>query len=449
MLEGMGRGRLLALAVVAGAGLLAIYLYANAVLQGSGDLRAFSSGIFDMDVSRVVVDLTSDRPAYRASVHPLQKLLIAPFGGALAGGLFGERDPLAAARLLVALCMTLQTLAVGALAWQLARHSVSAAVAALCLCGTSFSTWLAASIPESAAVASLASVLPLLFLNARWGRRFGSTEALAWALLGVLAFGLTVTQLAHCAIALGVRAVWGRERVNADGAAAALWPKLILVGVLFAALFVGGLRLQASLYPSAPKSEDSNPLAVELHFLRTDRFAARPFAHAATVLGHFFVIDFVAPSPGYSDFLIRDYDLQYWSLSLEEAGLAQWTTARAALAVVVLAGVSLAGAGLRRADVRLLAPAACVASQLALHVVYGREYVLYSPHWHGVLVALLVAAAWRAHPRRHTAMVAAAAALSLLLFANDVTVMRDVYRELDLGLGVDVRDVDGAPLGAR
>ena len=186
-----------------------------------------------------------------------------------------------------------------------------------------------------------------------------------------------------------------------------------------------------------------------MHFLRGQRLAATPLAHAANVLGHFFVIDFVAPTPGYSDFLIRDYGMRYWSLSLEESGPARWTAAQAALAVVVLVGVLGAGVGLRRADARLLAPALCVAAQLALHLVYGREYILYSPHWHGVLVALLVAAAWRAYPRRRTAMLTVAAALSLALLANDVAVMRSVYSEFDAGLGIELRDTTGALLPAR
>ena len=179
----------LAAAVLGGLGLLAVYGYASFALPGDADIRRFSSGIFDMDVSRVVADLATGQPAYRQSVHPLQKLLVAPFGRALNAVLFGGRNPLGAARLLIAVCMTLQTLAAGALAWQLARRSLSAALAAACVCAFSFSTWLAASIPESAAVASLATVLPLLFLGARWRRDFPKWEALCWGLLAVLGVG--------------------------------------------------------------------------------------------------------------------------------------------------------------------------------------------------------------------------------------------------------------------
>jgi hypothetical protein len=180
--------------------------------------------------------------------------------------------------------------------------------------------------------------------------------------------------------------------------------------------------------------------------MRTGHLAAAPVSHVGRLLGHFLVFDFVAPFPGHSDFLIRDYGLDYWSLSLEEAGPAQWAPAQLALAGAVLLAVLAACAGLRRADAKLLAPALCVGSQLALHIVYGREYVLYSPHWHGVLVAVLVAAAWNRFPHRCAAMLAAAALLSAAMLANDVVVMRAVYREVEAGLGLHTRDTTGALL---
>jgi len=441
----------LAAAALGGLGLLAVYVYASFTLPGGADVLRFSSGIFDMDVSRVVADLATDRPAYRQSVHPLQKLLVAPVGCALDALLFGGRNPLGAARILIAACMVLQTWAAGALAWQLTRNSRSAALAAACVCAFSFSTWLAASIPESAAVASLATVLPLLFLGARWGRDFAMWEAVCWGLLAVLGLGLTITQVVHSIIALAVRATLGRARADAEAstAAPAIWPRLVLALAVFAAFTWGGLRLQSELYPRAARPDDQHPLAVELHFLRTDRLAAAPLSHAARAIGHFLVFDFVAPFPGYSDFLIRDYGLDYWSLSVEEAGPAQWAPAQIALAGAVLVAALAACAGLRRADARFVAPALCVMSQLALHLVYGREYVLYSPHWHGVLVAVLVAAVWNRHPRRRGVMLAAAAALSAAMLLNDLVVMRAAYHELEAGLGTRGRDAAGLLRGAE
>jgi len=208
------------------------------------------------------------------------------------------------------------------------------------------------------------------------------------------------------------------------------------------------LRLQSELYPQAARADAERPLAVELHFLRTDRLAAAPVSHTGRLIGHFLIFDFVAPFPGYSDFLIRDYALDYWSLSVEEAGLAQWAPAQIALAGAVLLAALAAFAGLRRADARFVAPALCVVSQFALHLAYGREYVLYSPHWHGVLVAVLVAAAWNRFPRRRGVMLAAAAVLSAAMLLNDLVVMRAVYREVEAGLGTRGRGAGGVLSGA-
>ena len=108
------------------------------------------------------------------------------------------------------------------------------------------------------------------------------------------------------------------------------------------------------------------------------------------------------------------------------------------MVLVVLASAR----GLRRPDPRWLAPALCVASQFALHLAYGREYILYSPHWHGAFVALLAAAAWRRYPRRGAAMASIALLLAAALFVNDRAVMQNVYAEVDAGLSI--RDRDGA-----
>ncbi|MFQ5418345.1 MAG: hypothetical protein ACE5FL_15070 [Myxococcota bacterium] len=439
---------LLAAALAAVVVLVAVYAGSSFGLADGADVLAFSSGIFDMDVRRVVTDLATGDPALRQSVHPLQKLLIAPFGSALDAVLFGGRDPHAAARIVIALCMAIQSLVVAVLAWQLTRRSQSAALAAGVLCAFSFSTFLAASIPESAAVAALASTLPLLLLNARWGRPLSAGECVSWGALVVIGLGLTLTQVVHGAIAFAVRLSLGREASAADTPARALVGRVLLTLAVAISLLWGGLDLQQRLYPARGLTGARHPLTVELEFTRTAELSARPVTHATRLLAHFFVIDFVAPFPAYSDFLMRLYGLDHWSLSAEEAGWSQWAPAQRALAGAVLLAVLAAAAGLRRADVRMLAPALCVASQLALHFFYGREYVLYSPHWHGVLVALLVAAAWRRFPARQRAMSLAAVGLALAMLVNDVAVMRTVYREVAVGLGADARDADGAPHGS-
>jgi hypothetical protein len=436
------------LSASAGLALFALYVFAAFELPGEADITAHSSGLFDMDVSRVVSDLATARPSYRASVHPLQKLLVSPIGRAIDALLWKGRNPLGAARVLVLLCITLQALAAGALAWQWTRGSRSAAFAAFVPCGLSFASWLAASVPESAAVASLAAVAPLLLSNARWRRPFTTGEALVWGALGALAFGLTVTQLIFWALALGLRATLGREPLRPDAAADAAPQRLAPALAVGAALLLAtvGLQLQASWYPPATQTDAGSPLATELHFLRTAELGAAPVAHVGTVLAHFAVIDFAAPFPGRSEFLIRDYGLDYWSLSVEEAGADDWALAQRALAFAVALWVAIGCFGLRRADARMLAALLGVGAQFALHVFYGREYVLYAPHWHAAWVALLTVGVWNALPRRSGTLLLIALSLAAALAVNDVAVMRVAYAELEAGLGTALRDANGALL---
>jgi len=430
---------------LAGLGLFGIYAWAASELPGGADVTAFSSGLFDMDVSRVVSDLATDRPSYRASVHPLQKLLVAPFGRAVDSLAFDGRSPLAAVRVVIGLCMALQALAAGALAWQWTRGSRSAAFAAFVLCGFSFTSVLAASVPESAAVASLAAVAPLLLSNARWRRPFTRAEALGWVLLGVLGFGLTITQLGWWAIALALRATLGRAPADASATETATTSarRLALVAGGVVLLGWGGTQLQAAWYPPAVRTGTSSALANELNFLRTAELAAAPGAHVGRLLAHLAVVDFVAPFPATSEFLIRDYGLDYWSLSVEEAGPSEWAPAQRALALAVALWVVLGLVGLRRGDARLLAGLLGVGAQLALHVVYGREYVLYAPHWHAVWVALLTSGVWLALPRRGLSLALIALSLATALAVNNLAVMRVAYAELEAGLGVSARDSDG------
>jgi hypothetical protein len=199
--------------------------------------------------------------------------------------------------------------------------------------------------------------------------------------------------------------------------------------------------LQTRLYPGTPLLWDLHPLADETPWLRLEALGETPVRHVLRLLAHFGVIDFAAPLPGHSDFLLRS-GFDYWSLSLEEG---TWTPAQRILGAAVGVGVALAAAaGLRSREPRLLAPALCVAFQLGLHLFYGREYVLYSPHWHGVWVALLVAGAWNGLPRSLLRFAPwAVAVLSALLLANNLLVMRAIYREVRFGLAAEHRDAEG------
>jgi hypothetical protein len=440
----MNAGWSRALAASLGAlALFALYGHASWVVPAGAKVMRHSSGIYDMDVGRVVADFTTGLPAYRPVVHPLQKLLVAPLGQFVNTRLFDGRDRLGAAKVLIAAFMTLDVLLVGLLAYQLARRSLIAGLVAGLVCGLSFSSLLAASIPESAAVSCLGTVIPLVFLNARIGRSFTWWEAGAWGVLGVFCIGFTITQIVHWAIALVVRLVLVRRESPGPDHRMRLVPKVAVAIAVAVVLTLSGARLQSTLYPGTAAFYAKSPLASERHYLRVEAVARAPLQHTARLLGHFLLYPFLAPLPAYSDYLIRDFGLGYWSLSVEESRPEHWLPAPRALSAALLLGLLLACAFRGRVGLLFLAPSLSVASQFALHFFYGREYILYSPNWHGVLVAVVFAAAWNGMGRRRIAFLIAVAVLGAAMLVNNLDVMKAVYREVDAGLAVELRDAEG------
>jgi len=428
-----------------GLALFAGYALTGAWLASRGDVLAHSSGIYDMDVARVTADWTGESPPLRASVHPLQKLFVAPLGAALAS--LHPRGPLGAAQLLAAAASALGAVAAGVLAFQLARGAAGAALAACALTGVSFAHGLAGALPESAVLAGLASVVPLVLREARRGRALGVGEGAVWVGLAVVGFGLTVTQGGVVAIAAAFRAA---ERVRAGSpSAAGLAGRATLALAAAAALALALGALQARLYPGAPAVLAESPLAGERPFLRDAELRATPVRHAARLAGHFLVVDFLAPLPARSPFLLRDYGIPTWSLSAEEARLRGWHAGRLGLAAVWVAALAALAWGGRWRDARLAAPAGVLAFHFGLHLLYGREYVLYAPHWHAVAVAVAVAAAWNGRlGRTPRALGLVCAGLAAALLASNAGVLAAVGDEVAHGLGADVRDTQGRPLPA-
>jgi hypothetical protein len=429
-----------------GAGLLGLYLVASFGLSGQAKILRLNSSIFDLDVGRSVTDWTTNRAGHRTHVHPLVKLFVAPFGTALRFGA-GLSD-LAAARWIAALGMTLNVLLVGRLAVRLSGGAAWPGILAALVCGASFSSVLLASIPDTASLSGLGTVVPLLYLNRRWGSRFGWGEALVWSLIGVLCIAFTVSQIANWGIALAVRALPRGGGPTAAGASR-IGAKLLAAVAAFAALTWGAASLQAALYPGTGRFYRNRSPARELRsFHRLESVREAPVRHTLRLAGHFAGVNFVAPFPGYADFVIERWHQPYWSLSLEEARFERWHPAQIALFGVwlfaLLPGALLWGRG----DRRMLAPLLCVASQFALHFVYGREYILYSPNWHGAVTAVLVAAAWNGLGEGRRWMPPVALAFSLALAVNSLAVMQRVYREVEIGLEQPLRDASGNPLPA-
>ena len=432
------------LAVVLGASLLlSVYGTASFVLPRGVDLMRHSSGIYDMDVARVVADFTTRLPAYRPAVHPLQKLLLAPLGRYVNTRFFDGLDRLAAAKVLIAIGVTLEVLLVGVLAFRLARRSLAAGVVAGAVCGLSFSSLLAASVPESAALSSLGAVVPLLFLERRMDRSLTWNEAGVWGGIAVFCVAITITQGVTWMIALAMRLSLLR-RAGVEPGAGGVALRVALALAVAVSLLWGGAGLQSRLYPGTDTFYDAGPFESARGYFRIEELGEAPLGHTARLVRHFVLYSFLAPRPAYSDFLMRDFGLDYWSLSIEASDRSHWRPAPRALAALLLLGLLVACVRYAKMDARFLAPGLWVASQFALHLLYGREYILYSPNWHGVLVAVVVAAAWNGVGARGRVVASAAAAvLCAALLANNLTVMNAVYREFDAGLEAERRDASG------
>lgn len=380
---------------VCGLFLLGVYLFASFGLAPNVDLLRFSSGILDMDTSRLVRDWATTGSAVRASLHPLSKLLLAPIGIALHASPPSAQHALDATRLMVAFSMALDAILVGWLAARLSGGRLWAGVAAAVISGVSFCSILMGAMPESASVACLSALIPLLLLDLRFDREFTFAEAVAWSLAGVFAIAFTVSQGSWWLVALGTR-VWFLLRTT-TGSRAVAWrlaPRLLVALILGVALTWWAVDLQARIHPGTHAFEWApGGREAENAYLRLDDLQQRPLAHGVRLLAHFFLYDFAAPFPTYSSFLIDHYKLSWWSLSIEETRLRDWRLLQLICWAALLAALVPVARGLRHADRRFVAPLLGLGGQLVLHAVYGREYVLYAANWHGVLVATAIAAA--------------------------------------------------------
>lgn len=443
--ELMQRITILLLVLLGGCAFVALYLYGSFGLVGNARVTAYSSGIFDMDVGRIVYNLSSDAKGIRTPVHPLIKIFMLPVVGlvrAIGGTL---ENPLNAMRLIIALSMAANSLLCGWLASQLCHGRLLPGIAAALISACSFSALLLGSIPETASLSALSTVVPLVYLNHRHTRPFSWGEALVWSLIAVFCITFTVTQIVHFLIAIGARGYLARRHGEPLGRALvrAPWPKLASLVLVFAILSGGLAELQRALYRDTPVFYHGPGIAHEQRYIRLGLIASEPVRHTASVFSQLLIYDFAAPRPGFSDNIPFFRNAPFWSISLEETRPSQWTAWHWLVIALLCAALVIAAASLRRANLLFLAPALSVSSQFALHYFYGREYVLYSGNWHGVLVALLVAATFRAFPRHGVRCATAASLLAALLLANNLATLDWVYRQVESGLEASLRDGEG------
>ena len=296
------------LSAIAGAAALglALYLFGSQGLSGEARIVAYSSGIFDMDVDRVAWDWASDEHGLRTPVHPLIKLTMTPtvtavraVGGPLA-------DPLRAILAIIAASMTAYALLCGLLASQLCDGALRPGAVAALVCAVSFSSILLGSLPETASVSGLSTLLPLVYLNRRQGRCFDRREAITWGLLGVYCIAFTLTQIVHRLIALGARswlAARARSLAPHDALRAAPWPRVALLFAIFVVTTAAAAQIQSSIYEGTRPFYNDPNISIEANYLRFDTIAEEPLAHAGRLLAQVGIYGLTAPQPAMSNTL--------------------------------------------------------------------------------------------------------------------------------------------------
>ncbi len=372
------------------------------------------SGILDMDLDRSVSVLRAwGRGYYRTSVHPLVCLLGQPWALVVAR-LTGVAD-FRAAQLTGVLSLAASAGILGATVLAATRRLGAAALTGA-LYVSSFAFLLLSGLPESASLAAPTVALPALLLAMHSDREATARERVLWVLAGVLALGVTVTNVFVAGIFHAARhrslAPSGTRRMRAI---ASQWA---LVAAVAAALALA----QAALYPGSALWFAPTSVLEEGSFVRWDPGPAKVLSVALQVLGY----PLVGPGFVVTETLARR-GLPSPYLSAQEAPLGALSAP--ALALLALAAAGWAWAILRAKRDRLAAASLlAVAFHLLLHLVYGSEFLIYSGNW-AVLatLALGLAVATTARPLR--LMAAVFVALAAVHNAGSLSELHDLARE--------------------
>ena len=360
-----------------GLGFFALYLgWGLAFHLQSPRLFFYLDEVFDADIPSRIIDLTRVQgPHPRSPYHPLFVLLLNPLGfglrALLRSGLGLEGSGRLAA---IALCSTAGGASVAVFARFVLGLGLAPLRAALwtLVFGLSASQLVFASLPESWVFSGLA----LIVLFALGVRPKPPRDGLVLA--GAAAFGMAVTNLGAAAL---VRARWllpeRRPVAIVLGLARYLSVVLLLTALLAA--------LQAVVYPGTTPFYRPEPLARDdrLSFVETPT----PWAFVGRVRevgAHLLFFDLVAPR-----LLVTETGTPRTIVDFPEASFAAFRATGAVHAVLWSALLLLSVSGLARTrDPLILALALWLASQAALHMVFGTSLFLYSCQWTFAVIAL-------------------------------------------------------------
>jgi hypothetical protein len=248
-------------------------------------------------------------------------------------------------------------------------------------------------------------------------RRNGGISILVWIALGMVAVGITLTNVAPCVVLL-VAALHRRREPWPRIAAITTSAAVLMLAVNVASLFA---RAEVKGYPG---------LGADVS--RTTHWIHSPTGHGTAEVAWSMAHTFVAPMPAIvSDTEPEpsnpDYDFHFLYPATFEHGLASWWRA---LVTLLMLGLGAAGYLCRREARALLLPAALIiGGNFLLHVFYGHYYFLYGLHWQFSMVWVMAGIAFL--PGRARQFATGALTLFLLITAaNSWILMRALLAQL-------------------
>lgn len=409
---------------------LALYAVCAFVLPRGIDLVGSpGNAFFDMDTARVIGDWTSLAESDRSRAHPLYKFLAFP-GMAINALFFGGENTTAAVRLMCIAGVLLHAVMAGFLAWQIAGRNRLAGLIAGIVVAASFPSFLLAGIPDSAALSGIATLAPFLCLYSRRGKPLVAWELAIWVVLGVIGFGITISQVVFVFIAFFFRLFWAMP-VNREWPARAKWGAawgLAMLVPLAIAVYLS-LQLHGLVFGDGDRHYKVDRIVEkEMKYVETEELTSIPHVRFWRLVRQWSLYNFVAPMPAIATWHPPRDERQFMSITQVETTMQnfRWWHVPVLLSQLALLGIAIL-LGRHRWE---LLPILCgLAFQFALHFVYGREFVIYALNWHGLFVAWLVALVPVLWLKRAPTLAALWISLHVAAMAAiNVTILADVYR---------------------